>query len=96
MKTEALVIFIPSNSVALYRALRDHHMVCSMKYVSDDPMLIKGLANELKGVSNPFQGKSDRKELSSSQNNFSHTSPVSYRSFNNIMHMTFSGLNLFL
>lgn len=60
MKTEAFVIFILSNSVAIYSALQEYQMVCGMKYVSDDTFLIKGLANEFKGASNAFQGKWDR------------------------------------
>lgn len=60
MKTEASVIFILSNSVAIYRVLQVYQMVCGMKCVSDDPILVKDLANECKGTSNPFQRKSDR------------------------------------
>lgn len=54
MKTEAFEIFIPSNSVAIYSALQEYEMVCGMKYVSNDPILIKGVANEFKGVSSHF------------------------------------------
>lgn len=40
--------------VAIYRALRECQMLCGMKYVSDDTILIKGLTNEFKCVFNPF------------------------------------------